>query len=305
VELLDEGNTVPFVARYRKDRTGGLDEELIREIQSRLTKTRFLAERKQTILRSIEAQGKLSEKLAKQIQSASTTKRLEDLYLSYKPKKQTLATLARTRGLEDLAREILEADPAALNLDVRAADFVNSDKKVASIADALLGAGHILAEQISERAELRQRLREILQRNGKLVCARIEPDARVRTEKAASQADLGVAPGSPLASTDGQATITISRPLGQALAQPEPIDPQNAAGLAAGEQWVVAEPAAEIPAARAELALPELIEPQWAGQTGSIEAEPIIPQDQEAVAPLPVEPAPWDRRRRGCRSSRR
>ena len=104
VELLDEGNTVPFITRYRKDQTGGLDEEQIREIQDRLAKMRLLADRKQTILRSIEAQGKLTEKLAKQILSATTTKRLEDLYLPYKPKKQTLATLARSRGLEELAR---------------------------------------------------------------------------------------------------------------------------------------------------------------------------------------------------------
>ena len=104
VELLDEGNTVPFITRYRKDQTGGLDEEQIREIQDRLAKMRLLADRKQTILRSIEAQGKLTEKLAKQILSATTTKRLEDLYLPFKPKKQTLATLARSRGLEELAR---------------------------------------------------------------------------------------------------------------------------------------------------------------------------------------------------------
>ena len=100
VELLDEGNTVPFITRYRKDQTGGLDEEQIREIQERLAKLRLLADRKQTILRSIESQGKLTEKLAKQILAATTTKRLEDLYLPYKPKKQTLATLARSRGLE-------------------------------------------------------------------------------------------------------------------------------------------------------------------------------------------------------------
>ena len=112
VELLDEGNTVPFITRYRKDQTGGLDEEQIRDIQGRLTKIRQLADRKQTILRSIESQGKLTEKLAKQILSATTTKRLEDLYLPFKPKKQTLATLARSRGLEPLAREILEAAPA-------------------------------------------------------------------------------------------------------------------------------------------------------------------------------------------------
>ncbi len=172
VELLDEGNTVPFITRYRKDQTGGLDEEQIREIQARLTRMRMLADRKQTILRSIESQGKLTEKLAKQILSATTAKRLEDLYLPYKPKKQTLATLARSRGLELLAREILEAAPNCLDLDARAADFINPDRQVPTAADALLGAGHILAEQFSEQAELRQQLREILQRTGALVSSR-------------------------------------------------------------------------------------------------------------------------------------
>jgi len=193
VELLDDGNTVPFITRYRKDQTGGLDEEQIREIQDRLAKMRLLADRKQTILRSIEAQGKLTEKLAKQILSATTTKRLEDLYLPYKPKKQTLATLARSRGLEELAREIIEAAPSANDLDARARDFANPDRQVPSGADALLGAGHILAEQFSERADLRQRLREILQKTGKIVTTQIAPDpvtapSSVPTEEAKPQA---------------------------------------------------------------------------------------------------------------------
>jgi uncharacterized protein len=177
VELLDEGNTVPFITRYRKDQTGGLDEEKIRAIEVRLAKLRLLAERKQTILRTIEAQGKLTEKLARQIQSAATTKRLEDLYLPFKPKKQTLATLARSRGLELLAQEILTAAVSREGLDARAADFANPDRQVPTAADALLGAGHILAEQFSESAELRQRLRDILQRTGKLVSVRLGGDS--------------------------------------------------------------------------------------------------------------------------------
>jgi transcriptional accessory protein Tex/SPT6 len=192
VELLDEGNTVPFITRYRKDQTGGLDEQQIREIQARLLKMRQLADRKQTILRSIEAQGKLTEKLAKQILAATSTKRLEDLYLPYKPKKQTLATLARSRGLEELAREILEAAPACADLDARARDFANPDRQVPSGADALLGAGHILAEIFSERADLRQRLREVLQRTGKIVTSRIGGDAAPPDEIAKPQA---AAPG--------------------------------------------------------------------------------------------------------------
>jgi len=176
VELLDDGNTVPFITRYRKDQTGGLDEEQIRRIQDRLTKARLLAERKQAILRSIESQGKLTERLAKRILAANTMKRLEDLYLPYKPKKHTLATLARSRGLEPLAREILQAAPTCADLNARAQDFVDPDRQVATLADALLGAGHILAEQFSENAELRQKLREVLHRTGRIISTRAVPE---------------------------------------------------------------------------------------------------------------------------------
>jgi uncharacterized protein len=174
IELLDAGNTVPFITRYRKDQTGGMDEEQIRAVQERLAKLRLLVDRKQTILRSIESQGKLTPELAAQIEAAESTKRLEDLYLPYKPKKQTLATTARERGLEPLAEEILDATVAVENLEQRAADFVNADKGVPSVADVLLGVGHILAEIFSERADLRQRLRKIVRKSGKLVSLKIE-----------------------------------------------------------------------------------------------------------------------------------
>jgi uncharacterized protein len=262
LELLDEGNTVPFITRYRKDQTGGLDEEQIRQIQARLVKMRQLAERKQTILRSIEAQGKLSETLAKQIQAASTAKRLEDLYLPYKPKKQTLATLARSRGLEILAGEILAADPACADLDRRAADFVNLDRQIPTAAEALLGAGHILAEQFSERAELRQKLREVLQRTGKLVSAQIgEP--KPAAERPPQQVEQ------PSSQTVAAASIAL--PL--ALADPLPIAEQERRDAAAVSL-------------AAETAAPQLVEtaaPQL--------AETAAPQAAEASAPQPAEPA--------------
>jgi len=176
VTLLDAGNTVPFITRYRKDETGGLDEEQIRQIQQRLGKLRLLSERKQTILRSIDSQGKLTAELAAQIEGAQSTKRLEDLYLPFKPKKQTLATAARERGLEPLAEEVLAGSPACADLDARAADFVNPDRGLSGVADVLLGVGHILAEVFSERADLRQRFRKIVHRSGKLATARAGPD---------------------------------------------------------------------------------------------------------------------------------
>ncbi|HEX7449709.1 MAG TPA: Tex-like N-terminal domain-containing protein [Pirellulales bacterium] len=178
VELLDAGNTVPFITRYRKDQTGGMDEEQIRDIEARIVKLRLLAERKQTILRSIDSQGKLTPELAAAIAAADTGKRLEDLYLPYKPKKQTLATIAHDRGLEPLAVEILEASPACADLDRRAGEFVSVDRKVATAADALLGAGHILAEWFSERADFRGRLRAILERTGKLLSSQAEPEVK-------------------------------------------------------------------------------------------------------------------------------
>src|SRR5262245_5891472 len=159
IELLDEGNTVPFITRYRKDQTGGLDEEQIREIQLRVGKIRQLAERKATILKTIEAQGKLTPELAEQIQHANTPKRLEDLYLPFKPKKQTLATIARERGLEPLAIEIYEARPEAADMTARAATFIAAEKELHTVEDVLAGVGHLIAERFSENGELSGRMR--------------------------------------------------------------------------------------------------------------------------------------------------
>src|SRR5207244_3064868 len=175
LELLDEGNTVPFITRYRKDQTGGLDEEQVREIQFRAGKIRQLVERKATILKTIEAQGKLTPELADQIQHANTPKRLEDLYLPFKPKKQTRATIAREKGLESLAIEIYEARPEAADMLARAAAFMSPEKELNSVEDVLAGVGHLIAERFSENPELRPRLRRIFQRSGKIVCTKVEP----------------------------------------------------------------------------------------------------------------------------------
>jgi protein Tex len=139
-----------------------------------VARLRQLAERKQTILRSIDGQGKLTAELAAAIEGANSTKRLEDLYLPFKPKKQSLATIARERKLEPLAQEILSGAVSAADLDQRAQDFVDPEHQVATAADALLGVGHILAEDFSELAELRQRLRRIVKRTGKLISAKTE-----------------------------------------------------------------------------------------------------------------------------------
>jgi uncharacterized protein len=174
VALLDAGNTVPFITRYRRDETGGLDEEQIGRVRNSVAKLRQLEERKQTILRSIESQHALTAELRQQIERADSVKRLEDLYLPYRPKKQTLAIKAREQGLGPLAEEIRSQAVAAADLETRAADFVNEDKKVADVASALLGAGHILAEEFSENADVRQKIRKLYRKTGRLASAKVE-----------------------------------------------------------------------------------------------------------------------------------
>ncbi|HOM17567.1 MAG TPA: Tex-like N-terminal domain-containing protein, partial [Thermoguttaceae bacterium] len=190
VQLLEEGKTVPFIAWYRKDQTGGLEEEQIRRIHRSLNQAHLLAQRKEAILRNIDLQGKLTPELERQIRTATTTRRLEDLYLPYKPKKEGLAPTARARGLEPLAEEILQAAPSCANLEARAADFVNPDKQVHTPADALLGAGHILAEMISEHADLRKKLREVFYQTARICAQRLEtvplPPEWEATKKTAS-----------------------------------------------------------------------------------------------------------------------
>src|SRR3954468_18135140 len=178
IALLDEGNTVPFITRYRRDQTGGLDEEQISAVRASVSKLRQLEERKQTILRSIDSQHALTDELRKQIEQAVSVKRLEDLYLPYRPKKQTLATKAQEQGLGPLAAEILAQDKACSDLDARAVDFVNTDKGGPDAATGLLGAGHILAEQFSEHPELRQRVRKVYRKTGKLVSTKAEDNPK-------------------------------------------------------------------------------------------------------------------------------
>lgn len=178
VALLDAGNTLPFITRYRRDETGGLDEEQIGRIRNGIAKLRQLEERKQTILRSIESQHALTDQLRVEIERSDSVKRLEDLYLPYRPKKQTLATLARDQGLGPLADEILKRVVSRENLDARATEFINEDKKVPDVATALLGAGHILAELFSEDAEVRQKVRKLYRKSGKLVSTKTSDDGK-------------------------------------------------------------------------------------------------------------------------------
>ena len=182
IELLDEGGTVPFIARYRKEATGNLDEVQIRATEEKLAYFRELEDRRDTILRTIEEQGKLTPELRARIEKALDKNELEDLYLPYKPKRRTKATVAREKGLEPLALYLWQQAPTDQPLAEFAATFINAEKGVASVDEALEGARHIVAEMISENADFRKVLRKLMLDEGVVVSHKIE-DARDDQEK--------------------------------------------------------------------------------------------------------------------------
>lgn len=170
VALLKEGSTVPFIARYRKEATGELDEVQIRQIQERLEYHTELNDRRQTILNSIEEQGKLTPELRGKIEASRKKTELEDLYLPYKPKRRTKASIAKERGLEPLAQLLLTATGAGESAEELAAPFINAELEVATAEEALAGAGHIIAEQISDDAAARAAVRDLTWQKG-LFCS--------------------------------------------------------------------------------------------------------------------------------------
>jgi protein Tex len=182
IELLNEGATVPFIARYRKEATGNLDEVQIRDIEEKLAYFSDLVSRRETILASILEQGKLTDDLRARIETTFDKSELEDLYLPYRIKRRTKATIARDRGLEPLAQRLWAQKATAQPLAEFAATFINAEKEVLTTGDALEGARHIVAETISEDADLRKALRHLLFEEG-IVASRKALDAVDEQEK--------------------------------------------------------------------------------------------------------------------------
>ncbi|MEG9432258.1 Tex family protein [Terriglobus sp. ADX1] len=180
--LLDEGSTVPFIARYRKEATGNLDEVQIRDLAEKITYFREFVSRRETVLSSITEQGKMTDELKAKIMGTLDRSELEDLYLPYKPKRRTKATIAREKGLEPLADYLWAQEPAELDLIALATSLVDPAKEVATIDDALEGARHIVAERISEDAEVRRSTRHVMFEEGLIVSRKIF-DAKDEQEK--------------------------------------------------------------------------------------------------------------------------
>ena len=169
IKLLDEGNTVPFIARYRKEQHGTMDDQLIRSIADRLSYLRNLDKRKEEILHSIEEQGKLTDELKVQIEAAETQAALEDLYRPYKQKRRTRATIAKEKGLDPLAEILFAQETKEGTVEDLALPFVDEEKGVASVEEALAGASDIIAEQISDDADIRRLLKDLIHKAGLVV----------------------------------------------------------------------------------------------------------------------------------------
>ncbi len=174
IELIDAGNTIPFIARYRKEMHGALDDTTLRNLETRLTYLRNLQQRREEVKKSIENQGKLTEELSAAIDAAATMTEVEDLYRPYKQKRRTRGSMAREKGLEPLAAAIYAqdgTDPAVL-----AAGYIDSEKGVNTIEEALQGANDIIAEDLSDNADIRKALRELVTRKGLFICKAEDPE---------------------------------------------------------------------------------------------------------------------------------
>ena len=167
VALIDEGNTIPFIARYRKEVTGGLDDTTLRELDERLEYLRGLEDRREEVIRLIDEQGKLTDELILKIRAAKTLTELDDIYRPYRPKRRTRATIAKKKGLEPLAH-ILWTDHIEDVEDV-ATQFIDEDMEVNTWEDAIQGAMDIIAETISDNADYRKAIREYTYRNANIV----------------------------------------------------------------------------------------------------------------------------------------
>lgn len=168
VRLLDEGNTIPFIARYRKELHGAMDDTALRTLEERLGYLRNLAERRETVKKAIDEQGKLTEALAAAIDGAQTLAEVEDLYRPYKQKRRTRATVAREKGLAPLAELLLAQERDCPVPEKAAGEYIDPEKGVETVADALQGANDIIAEMLSDDAEIRKALRGLLMRQGHL-----------------------------------------------------------------------------------------------------------------------------------------
>ncbi len=203
VKLIDEGNTIPFISRYRKEATGSLNDEVLRDLFERLNYLRNLEEKKQQVLSSIEEQGKLTDELKSQILAAQTLVVVEDLYRPYRPKRRTRATIAKEKGLEPLAN-IIRLQMTGQPVEKEAEAFVSEEKEVRTVEEAIAGARDIIAEYISDEADYRMRIRDMTFKNGRILSA-------AKDEKEQSVYEMYYNFEEPVAKVAGHRTLALNR----------------------------------------------------------------------------------------------
>ena len=203
VKLLDEGNTIPFISRYRKEATGSLNDEVLRNLGERLTYLRNLEEKKQQVLASIEEQGKLTEELRAQILAAQTLVVVDDLYRPYRPKRRTRATIAKEKGLEGLAA-VIQLQLTDKPVEEEAANYLSAEKEVNTVEEAIAGAKDILAELISDEADYRSYIRKATVQSGRLV-------SKAKDEKAQSVYEMYYDFEEPVAKAVGHRILALNR----------------------------------------------------------------------------------------------
>lgn len=190
INLLDEGATIPFIARYRKEMHGSLDDQIIRNFADRLTYLRNFEDRKQTIVKSIDEQGKLTDEIKNKLDNAKTLTELEDIYRPYKPKRKTRATEAIAKGLEPLADIFMKQEPTAKTIEEIASEYVNEEKGVKTVDEAIAGAKDIIAERISDDSDTRKDLREFLQKTAFILSSiKKEKNTKKKEVKVINNAD--------------------------------------------------------------------------------------------------------------------
>ncbi len=179
VALIDEGNTIPFIARYRKEATGELDDEILRSLEERLAYLRNMQDRKEDVKRIIGEQGNLTPELEAAIDACTKLTEVEDIYRPFRPKRKTRATVAKAKGLEPLALILMEQDPANADISALAAEYIDEEKEVMSVEDALSGAMDIIAEVVSDNAQHRKKIRELMFNTGVVVTANTKDEDSV------------------------------------------------------------------------------------------------------------------------------
>lgn len=263
--LIEEGYPVVFIARYRKDQTQNLDEEGVLRVAAAYQKQRQLTDRKYSYLKTIEAQGKLTPELEKKIREARSPRRLDDLYLPFRSKRDSLAQAARDKGLMPLAEAIMNAEDASQDLNALAEPYVDAEKGVANVEEALKGAADIIAEIFAENFELRCEIRDVVRRTGKLITKKIEKLAVEET----TEADAAAEPEKPAETQAAEPAEPVEAP------PAEPVEAQ-----------------ADAPAEPVEAQAAEPVEAQAAESTEPVEtqaaetAEPVEAQVAESAEPV-------------------